>query len=164
MSKINLSTIDKITTFEPTEENLFFIIENDKEAFSMAMLMELALVKSENLTKMLFLYATMEAKGYLKPTVDGTKITRRGRWHRFATHKNITFWGIIIAIILALIVFPWQDLIQDNKQKQKPIKSEEKITPPAPSNISPKSEPLKQKELLLPDTTIRKQKGPPASK
>ena len=110
-----VSTTDQILLYEPTERGILWIIANNKKAFGIETINDLikhpemltpnaSNNSNKNLVKALPIYIKLHQRGFIKQCRNKPeiKITWTGQFYRFYTHPALTFWGVLISILIGI--------------------------------------------------------------
>ena len=110
-----INATDQILMYEPTERGILWIIANNPTAFSPITFMDVLKNKeilqpttpnnsNKNLSKALPIYIKLHQRGFIKQRKDKpeVKVTWRGQFYRFYTHPALTFWGILITVLIGV--------------------------------------------------------------
>lgn len=105
-----MSFEQQIISFDPSPENLLFMIKHDPQAFGVKYLLKVASMPTNDpaIDKMLALFLELNEKGFIK--IDGAvnKVTMKGHFYLLVKNHALTFWGTIlglIALIWGVIVY-----------------------------------------------------------
>ncbi len=117
-----LSSLDEVILNEPDQRFILSVILKDKTAFS-ALFIQQILNKQEllqphnapNLGKALMIYRNLVEKRMVYSTHPfENKISWKGKLYLIYTHPSLTFWGIILGIIITV----WIGMCTNNVSKK----------------------------------------------
>lgn len=100
-----MSFEERIAFFEPTKENVLLIIKHDPNAFGTKHILKIMQMPKNDpsIDKMISLFLELNELGYVKAKGLTNDITFKGRFYLLVKKDAWAFWGIVIAIVTALI-------------------------------------------------------------